>query len=89
MPGHPGQEHCFYQWEESMRYSYHGRIKQRIRNKELKGWYIEDNYPKIGRALVLMFFTEPFERPIRPYRWDEYKPLLMDWYLSINRLESE
>ena len=39
------------------RYPYHGRIKQRIANGELTGWYFTDNYPKIGEALVLCFST--------------------------------
>ena len=56
-----------------MRYSYHGRIKQRIRNRELIDSYFTNNYPRIGEALVLVFNTEPFIRPIRPHRFDEYR----------------
>lgn len=57
-------------------YSYHNRIKQRIRSGELVRHEIVDDYPNIGRALVLYFNTFPPVRPIRPHRWAEYKPLL-------------
>ncbi len=58
-------------------YPYHNKIKQRIKNGELEGYYFTDNYPRIGRALVLEFSTLPVRRPIRPYRWPEYLPLLL------------
>ena len=54
-------------------YSYHNRIKQRIRNGELIDHYWTACYPNIGEALVLVFKTEPFLRPIRPHKWDEYQ----------------
>ena len=57
-------------------YSYHNRIKQRIRNGELVSHYKADNYPGIGPALVLVFNTTPFLRPIRPHKWDEYKEVI-------------
>lgn len=57
-------------------YSYHNRIKQRIRNGELVSHYKADNYPGIGSALVLVFNTPPFLRPIRPHKWDEYKEVI-------------
>lgn len=57
-------------------YPYHGRIKQRIGNGELIDYYYTDNYPRIGNALVLVFNTEPFKRPIRPHRWEEYETIL-------------
>lgn len=57
-------------------YSYHNRIKQRIKSGELSGHYFTDNYPRIGTALVLVFNTYPFERPIRPHRWAEYEYIL-------------
>lgn len=59
-----------------MRYSYHGRILQRIRAGELDRSYYTQDYPRIGAALVLVFRTEPFFRPIRPHRWDEYQKML-------------
>ena len=57
-------------------YPYHNKIKQRIRNGELTDYYFTDNYKRIGKALVLVFNTEPHFRPIRPYRFEEYKELL-------------
>jgi len=59
-----------------MKYSYHGRIRQRIRNGELIDHYFTDNYPRIGKALVLVFNTVPHLRPIRPHRFEEYKEFL-------------
>ena len=59
-----------------MRYSYHNRIKQRIRAGELIDHYFTDGYPGIGKALVLVFKTEPFLRPIRPHRWEEYEGVI-------------
>lgn len=57
-------------------YSYHNRVKQRIRNGELLTHYRADNYPGIGEAFVLVFNTPPFLRPIRPHKWDEYKEVI-------------
>lgn len=59
-------------------YTYHNRIRQRIRNGELTGWHFTDNYPHIGQALVLKFSTYPHVRPIRPHRWEEYMELLKE-----------
>lgn len=60
-------------------YPYHNLIRQRIRNGELVDHYFTDNYPRIGEALVLVFSTPPFKRPIRPHRWEEYVDILADW----------
>lgn len=57
-------------------YPYHNRIKQRINNGELVRHYFTENYPQIGKALVLVFNTYPFERPIRPHKWDLYLVIL-------------
>lgn len=57
-------------------YSYHNRIKQRINNGELIDHYFTDDYPKIGKALVLVFNTFPPVRPIRPHKWDEYLDII-------------
>ena len=57
-------------------YPYHNRIKQRIANGELIGYYYTDSYPKIGEALVLQFSTYPPLRPIRPHRYAEYMRLI-------------
>lgn len=53
-------------------YPYHNKIKQRIRNGELSGYYYSKEYPKIGECLVLVFQTEPSLRPIRPHKYHEY-----------------
>ena len=60
-------------------YSYHNRIKERIKNGELIGYKYVDNYNKVGECLLLLFNTYPFERPIRPYRYDEYIDILIKW----------
>lgn len=57
-------------------YSYHNRIKQRIRAGELVTHYRADDYPGIGEAMVLVFSTAPYLRPIRPHRWPEYMEFL-------------
>lgn len=57
-------------------YPYHNKIKQRIRNGELLGYYFTDNYPHIEECLVLEFLTYPFTRPIRPHRYVEYVDIL-------------
>lgn len=60
-------------------YPYHNRIKQRIHNGELVDHYFTDNYHRIGEALVLVFNTAPFLRPIRPHKWSDYVDILADW----------
>lgn len=57
-------------------YPYHNRIKQRIKNGELIGYRYVDDYPKIGKCMLLEFNTSPFVRPIRPERYEEYKHIL-------------
>lgn len=57
-------------------YPYHNMIKKRIQCGELLGYYMTDNYPKIGKAMVLLFKTDPIRRPIRPHRIPEYMHLL-------------
>lgn len=59
-------------------YPYHNRIKQRIRAGELLDHYYTDNYPRIGKALVLVFSTPTMFRPIRPHRWAEYESILTE-----------
>ena len=65
-----------------MHYSYHNRIKQRIRNGELTHWYFTANYPRIGEALVLIFRTTPYLRPIREYRWPEYQEVIDNYLID-------
>jgi len=57
-------------------YPYHNKIKQRIKNGELIDHYFTNSYRNIGEALVLVFSTEPFLRPIRTHRWAEYISIL-------------
>lgn len=57
-------------------YPYHNRIKQRINNGELVEHYFTESYPRIGEALVLVFNTPPFLRPIRPHKWAEYEEVI-------------
>ncbi len=59
-------------------YPYHNKIKQRIKNGELRGYYYCTAYPKIGECLVLVFQTEPLLRPIRPHKYQEYLILLAE-----------
>lgn len=60
-------------------YPYHNRIKQRIKNGELKGYVFVESYKNIGECLLLIFNTPPFERPIRPHRYNEYEKILDQW----------
>jgi len=58
-------------------YPYHNKIKQRIEAGELIGYKYINNHARIkGHLLMLYFKTEPYERPIRPHRFTEYKPIL-------------
>lgn len=54
-------------------YPYHNKIKQRIRNNELFKYEYVDKYKNISPCLLLHFSTEPFIRPIREHRFDEYE----------------
>lgn len=60
-------------------YPYHNRIKQRIANGELVGYEFVDDYPGIGEALVLKFYTYPPMRPIRPHRYGDYVDVIAEW----------
>lgn len=60
-------------------YSYHNRIKQRISNGELVDHYFTNDYPNIGKALVLVFNTAPFLRPIRPHKYVDYVDILANY----------
>ena len=57
-------------------YSYHNRIRQRIRTGELVGAYYASDYPRIGRCLVLAFSTYPYLRPVRPHAYARYADVL-------------
>ena len=51
-------------------YNYHARILERIKNGELVGIEPSDN-PEF--ALVFVFNTEPYTRPIRPHSVCRYE----------------
>lgn len=57
-------------------YPYHAKIKQRINSGELTGFEFVDEYNKIKPCLLLYFKTFPYLKPIREYRWPEYKEIL-------------
>lgn len=57
-------------------YPYHNKIKQRISNDELTSYEFVEKYKQIKPCLVLYFSTEPFVKPIRQHRFEEYAALL-------------
>lgn len=59
-------------------YPYHNRIKQRIKNHELIRFEYVERYKSISTCLLLYFNTEPYVRPIRSHRFEEYKLILQD-----------
>lgn len=60
-------------------YPYHNKIKQRIKNMELIGYEFVKKYKNISPCLLLYFKTEPFVRPIREHRFEEYQSLLFQY----------
>lgn len=62
-----------------MRYSYHGRIKQRIKAGELTDVQFVTDYPRIGECMVLMLKIEPIFRPVRPRKYSDYVDILAEW----------
>ncbi|ATA73469.1 MULTISPECIES: hypothetical protein [Capnocytophaga] len=57
-------------------YPYHNKIKQRINNGELIKYEFVEKYKNISPCLLLYFRTEPFVRPVREHRFEEYKQIL-------------
>ena len=57
-------------------YPYHNKIKQRIKNGELTNFEFVEKYNNISPCLLLYFSTEPFIKPIREHRFEEYRLLL-------------
>lgn len=57
-------------------YPYHNKIKQRIKNGELTSFEIVEKYKNISPCLLLYFSTEPFVKPVREHRFEEYRLLL-------------
>lgn len=68
-------------------YPYHNRIRQRIDNKELIKFEYLERYKDISPCLMLYFKTEPYTRPIRAHRFEEYKALFSR--LELDHLESK
>ena len=59
-------------------YPYHNKIKQRIKNGELVNYEYVDKYKQIAPALLLYFKTEPYIRPIREHRFEDYENLFRE-----------
>lgn len=57
-------------------YPYHNKIKQRIKNGELISFEFVEKYKNISPCLLLYFSTEPFVKPVREHRFEEYRLLL-------------
>ena len=57
-------------------YPYHNKIKQRIKNGELTNFEFVEKYKNISPCLVLYFSAEPFIKPVREHRFEEYRLLL-------------
>ena len=57
-------------------YTYHNKIKQRIKNNELTRYEFVHKYNSISPCLLLHFSTEPNIKPIREHRFQEYEELL-------------
>ena len=57
-------------------YPYHNKIKQRIKNGELVNYEFVEKYKNISPCLLLHFATEPYIKPIREHRFEEYKIIL-------------
>ena len=65
--------------EDAGLYPYHNKNKQRIRAGELIDCCFTEEYPGIGRAMVLVFDSPPFLRPVRPHAWGLYTDVLQEW----------
>ena len=59
-------------------YPYHIKIKQRIKNNELVSYEYLDKYKNISPCLLLHFDSEPYCRPIREHRFEEYEELFKE-----------
>lgn len=56
-------------------YPYHNKIKQRIKNGELIKYEYVEKYNHISPCLLLYFNTEPYVKPIREHRFEEYEKI--------------
>ena len=59
-------------------FNYHAKVKQKIKNGELKHYYFEPNYKNIGFAMVLCFADKNY--PIREKHFNEYFELIGKFY---------
>lgn len=66
-------------------YPYHNKIKQRIKNGELVRYEYIEHYKDIAPCLLLHFSTEPYTRPVREHRFEEYEKLFAQ--INISRQE--
>ena len=72
-------------YTEALMYSYHNRIKQRIKSGELIG--IQEGSGEF--AIVLLFSTPPYSRPIRPHALWRYEGILDFEKFMISRIDKE
>ncbi|KKX51917.1 hypothetical protein EDF67_1032 [Sphingobacterium sp. JUb78] len=56
-------------------YPYHNKIKQRIANGEFITYEYVPKYKQIAPCMLLYFKTEPYIRPIREHRFQEYEQI--------------
>jgi hypothetical protein len=61
---------------DSNMYPYPNKIKQRIKNNELKSYEYVDMFKAIGPYLLLHFTAAPLIRPIIKHRFEEYEGIL-------------
>lgn len=59
-------------------YPYHNKIKQRMADGEFIRYEYVAKYKQIAPCLLLYFNTEPYIRPIREHRFEEYEQVLKD-----------
>jgi len=64
-------------------YPYHNKIKSRIKSQELVRYEYVERYKKISPCLLLHFDTEPFVRPIREHRFEEYEAFFKEMSIEI------
>ena len=70
-------------------YPYHNKVKQRIKNNELIRYEYVSKYKNISPCLLLHFDSEPFIRPIREHRFEEYEELFKDLSRKLKDTQKE
>jgi hypothetical protein len=58
--------------------AYHSDLKQRIKNNELIGFELIQDYQGRAEKMLLFFQSEPKIRPILKNKIEEYKEMLKD-----------